>query len=79
MFQMSASPAKNKISRQTNVLKKENKNAPSAEKRFLPSPKQVHTCFAVCFFCLSYHFWAFFTEMRIYFRKDFANCMCYEC
>ena len=21
----------------------------------------------------------FFTEMRIYFRKDFAKCMCYEC
>ena len=30
------------------------------------------------FVFLSYRFWLF-TEMGIYFRKDFAKCMCYEC
>ena len=51
---------------------------PHQQKGFLPSPKQVHTCFLSVFFFFLIIF-GLFTEMRIYFRKDFAKCMCYEC
>ena len=78
-YNISDECAKNKISRQTNVLKKE-KKMPHQQKKgsFHPQNRSILVLQCV-FFCLSYHFWAFFTEMRIYFRKDFAKCMCYEC
>ena len=74
---MSASPAKNKISRQTNALKKE--KCPISRKGFFHPQNRSILVLQFCFVFLSYQFWAFFTEMRIYFRRDFAKCMCYKC
>ena len=74
---MSASPAKTKISHQTNVLKKE--KMPHQQKRVPSIPKTGPYLFCSFVFLSLLSFFGLFTEMRIYFRKDFAKCMCYEC
>ena len=65
IFQMSASPAKNKISHQTNVLKKFKKNAPSAEKgSFHPQNRSILVL--QCFFFSLIIFGLFYRNENIF-------------